>query len=132
MSIQHTTNTSMHHLLNVNQNVDSTHNEHFDSTHNQHVNPSVSKGQSTCRLNTSTNTSMHLSVNGNHLVCPIHQLIVDCASLHRKSIHHSQCSTLGQRDTNFNFKLLWIETQSLNVHYGTFYSKVGRVSWSVF
>ena len=105
MSIQHTTNTSMHQLVNVNQHVDSTHNQHVhsrnsqhvhsthnqhinasvskrqptvDSTHNQHVNSPVSKRQSTYRLNTSTNTSTHQSVDTKQLVGSIHQLIADC------------------------------------------------------
>ena len=80
MSIQHT-NQQFIASVNVNQHVYSA---------NQQVNASVSKRQPTCRLNTPTNTSMHQSINLNQLVGSIHQLITDCASLHRMSIQHNQ------------------------------------------
>ena len=51
MLIQNKTNTSIRELVNVNQHVDPTH----QLTHQS----SVSKRQPTCRLNISTNMSMH-------------------------------------------------------------------------
>ena len=81
MSIQ---NTNKHVSASVNVN------QHVDSTPNKQVNASVSKRQPTCRFNTPTNTSMHQSININQLVDSIHQLIADCASLHRMLIQHNQ------------------------------------------
>ena len=99
MSTQHTTNKSMHQLVNVNL--------HVDSTHNQHVHESLRKRQPTCRPNTSTNSSMHQSVNVNQPVDSIHQLIADCASMHHTSIHQYEFTNTNRfTNTNFKFTLL--------------------------
>ena len=51
---------------------------------------SVSKHQLTCRLNASSNTSMHQSINLNQLVGLTHQLVRYCVSLHCTSIQRNQ------------------------------------------
>ena len=73
MLIQNKTNTSIRELVNVNQHVDPTH----QLTHQS----SVSKRQPTCRLNISTNMSMHYPLNVNQLVGSIHQRITNFPSL---------------------------------------------------
>ena len=81
MLIQHTTNKSLHKLVNVNRLVNRTH---------QPKRQCISKRQPTCQLNILTNTSMHQSINVNQLVGSRHQLIAGCTSLRRMSIQRNQ------------------------------------------